>query len=44
MAKTIAQLIPDPELLLSLEPEDLAGVVSEYLNSISDEEVVPSPC
>src|SRR6266849_4203377 len=38
MAKTISQLLPDPELLLSLEPEDLAGVVLDYLNSLSDEE------
>jgi uncharacterized protein (TIGR02391 family) len=38
MAKAIAQLLPDPELLLSLEPEDLAGVVLEYLNSLSEHE------
>lgn len=29
---TIYELIPDHELLLSLEPEELAGVVLEYLN------------
>lgn len=35
MSATIHALIPDPEALLSLEPEELAGVVLEYLNSIS---------
>ncbi len=28
-------LLPDHDLLLSLEPEDLAGVVLQYLNSLS---------
>lgn len=27
--------MPDPETLLSLEPEELAGIVLEYLNSLS---------
>lgn len=33
MNKTIPSIIPDPEDLLALEPEELAGVVLEYLNS-----------
>lgn len=35
---SIFSLLPDPEVLLSLEPEELAGVVLEYLNSISPPE------
>ena len=31
---TIHSLIPDPEVLLALEPEELAGVVLEYLNTL----------
>lgn len=31
---SIHSLIPDPEVLLALEPEELAGVVLEYLNSL----------
>jgi uncharacterized protein (TIGR02391 family) len=34
MSKTINSIIPDPEALLALEPEELAGVVLEYLNSL----------
>jgi uncharacterized protein (TIGR02391 family) len=34
----ISELIPDPEALLALEPEELAGVVLEYLNSLSQED------
>jgi len=31
---TMHSLIPDPDVLLALEPEELAGVVLEYLNSL----------
>src|SRR3972149_3627709 len=31
---TIYLLVPDPEALLALEPEELAGVVLQYLNSL----------
>ncbi len=30
------ELLPDPEALLALEPEELAGVVIQYLNSLPD--------
>ena len=36
MENTLASLIPDPEDLLNLEPEDLAGVILEYLNRFPD--------
>lgn len=36
MKKSIFSLLQDPETLLALEPEELAGVVLEYLNSLSD--------
>jgi len=36
MAKRIYDIIPDPEALLALEPEELAGVVLEYLNSVDE--------
>jgi hypothetical protein len=32
-------IIPDPESLLSLEPEELAGPVLEYLNSAPESEL-----
>ena len=32
---SLYSLLPDPEALLSLEPEELAGVVLQYLNSLS---------
>ena len=35
MSKSIHSLLPDPQNLLSLEPEELAGYVLEYL--------IPSP-
>lgn len=38
MTKSIYSIIPDHEVLLSLEPEELAGVVIEYLNSLSEGE------
>jgi hypothetical protein len=31
--KTVFSTIPDAEALLALEPEELAGVVLEHLNS-----------
>ncbi len=31
---TIAELVPDPDSLLALEPEELAGVVLQYLASL----------
>ena len=34
---SIYELLPDHELLLNLEPEELAGVVLEYLHSLPDE-------
>lgn len=33
MTKTLYSIIPDPEALLALEPEELAGIVLEVLNS-----------
>jgi hypothetical protein len=33
VAARIFDIMPDTELLLSLEPEELAGVVLEYLNA-----------
>jgi uncharacterized protein (TIGR02391 family) len=33
---SIADLVPDPEDLLALEPEELAGVLLEYLNQCQD--------
>ncbi len=35
---SIHSLLPDPEILLALEPEELAGYILEYLNSLSDRE------
>lgn len=34
----IFELVPDPDDLLALEPEELAGVVLEYLNSLTSGE------
>src|SRR5690242_15917404 len=31
--RTLIQLVPDPENLLQLEPEEVAGVVLEWINS-----------
>lgn len=36
MSKRIYDIIPDPEALLALEPEEVAGVVLEYLNSVDE--------
>lgn len=33
---SIFSMVPDPEALLALEPEELAGVVLQYLNSIPE--------
>ena len=38
MSKTIHSILPDGEALLKLEPEEVAGIVLEYLNSLSDSE------
>ena len=38
MSKSIYSIISDPEVLLALEPEELAGIVLEYLNSLSESE------
>jgi len=38
MSRTIYQILPDPEALLALEPEELAGVLLEHLNSLSEGE------
>lgn len=37
MSQLIHEIIPDPETLLSLEPEELAGVLLQHLNSVADE-------
>lgn len=34
MFKSIPDIVPDPELLLTLEPEELGGVILEHLNSL----------
>jgi hypothetical protein len=34
MEKRLHTIIPDPEAVLSLEPEELAGAVLEILNSV----------
>ena len=34
----ISDIVPEPDALLALEPEELAGVVLEYLNSLPSEE------
>ena len=38
--KRIYEIIPDPEILLSLEPEELAGFVMEFFNSLSGDDLV----
>lgn len=38
MSLSISSMIPDPETLLALEPEELAGVVLECLNSLAAED------
>ncbi len=35
MAKPIHEIIPDPEALLRLEPEEVGGIVLEYLKSLN---------
>lgn len=36
MSKTLYSIIPDPKSVLSLEPEELAGIVLEVLNSLDN--------
>ena len=38
---TIYELMPDYEVLLSLEPEELAGIVLEHFNSLTEDELQP---
>lgn len=38
MAKTLFSILSDPEALLALEPEELAGVILEHLNSFPENE------
>ena len=38
---TIYKLIPDHKVLLRLEPEELVGIVLEYLNSLDENELYP---
>ena len=38
MPETLHSIIPDPEILLSLEPEELAGVLLQHLNSLPEQE------
>ncbi len=40
MGKPIFEIVPDPETLLDLEPEELAGTLLEYLNSSSDRSIL----
>jgi hypothetical protein len=34
MTTSIFQILPDPEALLALEPEEVAGIILEHLNSL----------
>lgn len=38
---TIYELMPDHEVLLSLQPEELAGIVLEHLSSLTEDELRP---
>lgn len=38
MSKSIYSIIPDPEALVAIEPEELAGVVLEHFNSMDAHE------
>lgn len=38
MAKWVSEIIPDPKILLALEPEEIAPIVLEFLNSLSQDE------
>lgn len=38
MAKAIYSLVPDPEAILALPPEELAGVILEHLHSLTEGE------
>jgi hypothetical protein len=33
---TLHAMIPDPEVLLAVEPEEIAGILLEYLNSLPE--------
>lgn len=37
-ATPIWKIVPDPKILLALEPEEVAGVVLEYLNSLTEDD------
>ena len=38
MAKLIREIVPDPEVLLALQPEDVGAVILEHLNSLPESE------
>ncbi|MFS8086486.1 MAG: hypothetical protein ACMG6H_12710, partial [Acidobacteriota bacterium] len=38
MSKYIDSMLPDAQRLLAVEPEELAGVVLEHFNSLSEKE------
>ena len=42
MSKTIPDIVPNPDSLREMEPEELAGVVIEYLNSLEPNEGKPN--
>ena len=39
MAISLLDLIPDPQQVLNLEPEELAGYLLEYFNSLSQQDL-----
>lgn len=38
MSESIHSILPDPEALLALEPEEVGGILLQYLNSLSEDE------